>query len=109
MAVEWTCEAYGENPYGLCFFDAFDTCKSFDQCAPRMWLERRQLWGRLHQLEEAGDETAVYLLSVFSGPDELLGGPAAEHTAVVDNEPGESFLEAQEPTDGPSFPHSDDS
>jgi len=82
----WCCEAYGPDAAAVlvaagrpaCFVaDAFGRpCRGPGECAALMAAERRRVFQRVNELAAAGDPVAVYLAETFSGPDQLLGGPA---------------------------------
>jgi hypothetical protein len=79
MDDNWDCEAYGsgsESFGALCFFaeQGERACISQAMCHLSMTGERQRIFGRIRELADAGDETGTYLASVFTSPDQILGG-----------------------------------
>jgi hypothetical protein len=79
----WMCEAYGPEAAeagALCFVaePGQRLCADPDECARTVAAERRRVFRRIQELSTTdGDvgEAAGYLESVFTNPDQLLGGP----------------------------------
>lgn len=81
-AAAWDCEAYGPKGRAagaLCFISEPGwRCPNPGTCHLVMAAQRRWVFRRIRELAAAGDEAAVFLAQVFTHPDQLLGGPAAE-------------------------------
>lgn len=79
----WDCEAYGPEGTGIgviCFFadPGRRTCSDPVDCHARMAVERRRVYSRIHDLAADGNEACVYLASVFTDPEQILGGAQAD-------------------------------
>jgi hypothetical protein len=73
------CEAYGpegRNFGALCFFAAPGKrgCMTAKVCAQLMNGERKRVFRTITEQAAHGDPDAVYLATVFTSPDQLLGG-----------------------------------
>lgn len=74
--TEWHCEAYGAEGAAMglrCFFASVrGPCALPAECAHSMAAERERAYNKIQELAAAGDETAIYLASQFTSPDQLL-------------------------------------
>lgn len=75
----WCCEAYGPEldaadpdnaPH--CFFELAGACRSAEECAGRMQVERLRLWRLLSKMATDGDPVGLAMLAEATGPDDLL-------------------------------------
>jgi hypothetical protein len=79
-AAGFDCEAYGPEgrQFGaLCFAAGALTervCPSLAACQQLMGAERQRVFRRISELAAAGNPDFAYLESVFTSPDQLLGG-----------------------------------
>jgi hypothetical protein len=80
--VAWACEAYGPDATeagALCFVadPGQRVCADPADCARTLATERRRVFRRIQELSTtagSAGEADAYLESVFSSPDQLLGG-----------------------------------
>jgi hypothetical protein len=81
----WDCEGYGPpaDTGALCFFADLGKreCASPAVCHSRMTAERQRMFDRIQEQAAAGDQTAIFLASVFTDPGQLLGGGAGDPEA----------------------------
>jgi hypothetical protein len=79
----WACEAYGPEAAAagaLCFVaePGQRVCADPQECARTLAAERRRVFRRIQELsatDGAAGEAGAYLETVFTNPDQLLGGP----------------------------------
>ncbi len=83
-AAGWDCEAYGPEAAAAgarCFVaePGQRVCADRAQCARTMAGQRQRVYRRIQELSTTGGpagEAGAYLETVFTHPDQMLGGPA---------------------------------
>ncbi len=75
----WACEAYGPEAAqdgALCFVaePGQRRCADSQECARTMDAERKRVFRRIQELSTTQGSVGAYLETVFTSPDQLLGG-----------------------------------
>ncbi len=79
-AQQFDCEAYGPEgvSFGAVCFIAGElgarVCASLAECHQVMTAERQRVFRRIQERAAEGDPDMTYLATVFTSPEQLLGG-----------------------------------